>query len=346
MPRARPRVDGPATRERTQRNDVAATPVDVRMGRAGGAGAAGSVSSTHRIDLARGSPLSIPQRCCPRPVARLLRRPAPERIDRSRRMWDALTQSVAVARRVKHAEQLLRGGMISDVLVEFGEVMVTSAREHLVEARTSPDPRRRVEDAAGALQDAYFAFERAHRRGAPVWIRRQLARAARGGCSGSIAGASDAWPDRQPRSLCCERHSASRPTRCARGSTGWPTPVALERVAGERYSDYYSVSPAGPPVYCVQRGGSGDAAVRTHLISYFTLERLLLPSQQTRPLPRAWRQDLDGAVVPRPAAELLELYGPVTWPHYAEAGDEPGPNDLLLMIPSEDVVPPVAAPAD
>ena len=315
------------------------------MGRAGGAGAAGSVGALHRIDLARGSPLSIPQRCCPRPVARLLRRPAPERIDRSRRMWDALTQSVAVARRVKHAEQLLRGGMISDVLVEFGEVMVTSAREHLVEARTSPDPGRRVEDAAGALQDAYFALEHAHRRGAPVWIRRQLARSSRRmfgqyrGGLGRMAGSAAA--------VAVLRASLGEPPNTLRA---WldrvAEPVALERVAGERYSDYYSVSPAGPPVYCVQRGGSGDAAVRTHLISYFTLERLLLPSELTRPLPRAWRQDLDGAVVPRPAAELLELYGPVTWPHYAEAGDEPGPNDLLLMIPSEDVVPPVAAPAD
>jgi hypothetical protein len=79
--------------------------------------------------------------------------------------------------------------------------------------------------------------------------------------------------------------------------------------------------------------------VRAHLISYFTLERLLLPADRTRPLPRAWRQEPDGAVVPRPAAELLGFYGHFTFSHYAGAGADPGPNELLLRSPAEDVVP-------
>jgi hypothetical protein len=253
-------------------------------------------------------------------------------------MWNALTQSAAVARRIHQAEQMIRGGVISDALVDFGDVMVRSAREHLVEAPHSRDPRRRVEDAAAALQDAYFAFERANSRGASVRIRRELARSSKrmfgqyrkglGRMAGSAAG------------VAVLRASLGEPPTLLRT---WldrvAAPVALERIAGERYSDYYNAAPAGSPVWKVQRGGSGDADVRAHLISYFTLERLLLPADLVHPLPRAWQQKSDGAVAPLPAAELLQLYGSRTWPHYVGAGDEPGPNELLLMIPAEDVVP-------
>jgi hypothetical protein len=86
-------------------------------------------------------------------------------------MWTLLTKSVTLAQGIKRAEQALRGGVISDALVEFGDVMTASARVDLAEARHSPDPHRRVGDAAAALQVAYLANERALERGAHVALR-------------------------------------------------------------------------------------------------------------------------------------------------------------------------------
>jgi hypothetical protein len=255
-------------------------------------------------------------------------------------MWQALTHSVSVARNVRQAEQLLRGGVISDALVEFGDVMVASARTHLAEARTSPDPRRRVEDAAAALQDAYHAYERATRRGAPPWLRRELATRSRrvfrqysatlGKTAGSAAGVA-----------VLRAHLGEPPATLRKWLDRVAEPVALERSAGATFT-YHDSPIAGGGAGIMKVMGSGDAEVRAHLISYFTLERLLLPPEDVRPLPQAWTSTASGQVVPRGAEVLKERYLRERFDvriRMGAASDQPGKSDIILQAPDDDVIP-------
>lgn len=206
-------------------------------------------------------------------------------------MWVELTRSVSVAKEIAQTEQRLRGGVISDSLVEFGAVMVAAARDHLAEAADSPDPRRRVEDAAAALQVAYRAEERAMNRGAPVWMRtatRRWSRQYREGL-GRVAGNAAAV-------AVLRAHLGEPPVTVRKWLDRVARPVAAERTILQTVHDR---TVHGAPITKVV----GDPAVREHLTSYFDLEWLLLPAELVRPLPPAWRRTETG-VVPRTMGEM------------------------------------------
>jgi hypothetical protein len=109
--------------------------------------------------------------------------------------------------------------------------------------------------------------------------------------------------------------------------------------------------------------GSGDAAVRHHLLDYFRLERRLLTGEWVRPLPDAWTESPDGDVVTKSLQELrgqrplsmpLEGLSPALAQFYESrpelhwslgdlglmhAQDRAGPHDIILMLPPEAVIP-------
>jgi len=249
--------------------------------------------------------------------------------------WLVLTRSVTVMQQLLRAEQQLRGGIVSDALVEFGGVMVASAGDHLAEARTSPDPRRRVEDAAAALQDAYRAYERALNRGASAGVRTlnryftERYRKSLGRVADTAAGVAvlRAYLGEPPLTL---RKWLDRVAK----------PVALERQATQAFYVYDSL-------FGTTKSAHGDASVRQHLISYFNLERLLLPPDLVRPLPRMWKLTEHG-VAARTKNELHELdlqeireHRETSRPFSPLMGatDEPGPFDVVLMVEAADVVP-------
>src|SRR3954468_12652486 len=256
-------------------------------------------------------------------------------------MWPLLTKSVTLARDIQRAEQALRGGVISDALVEFGGVMAASARVDLAEARHSPDPRRRVGDAAAALQVAYLANERALERGAPVALRTLTQRLtgqyrdALGRVAGTAAGVAvlRGYLDEPAETLRAWLDRVARP-------------VALERAATQATSEYGSPFQWGSGITA-----HGDAAVRQHLISYFNLERLLLPPELVRPLPPAWKQTEGGVAAKTKrereegrrrgmSPEVRNLLPPVEeWTMSPLQTDEPGPQDVILWTPVADVVP-------
>ena len=252
--------------------------------------------------------------------------------------WVTMQVSVRVATSVAQLDQLLRGGAVSEALTEFGNALEDSARDHLREAPTSPEPRRRVQDAAADMQTAYAVHWRAHNRG-PTSVRAALARHSRVAFQqyrrslGRVAGTASA--------VTILRAALGEPPETVRV---WldrvARAVALERRAGQVLAHYESLSPAGTPRYVLRVSGYGDAAVRRHLVDYFTLERTLLPSSLVRPLPDAWTV-VDGAVTPRPLAELKDgrFFVPVGESVLTSAEAEPGPRDIILMLPADRVVP-------
>jgi hypothetical protein len=256
--------------------------------------------------------------------------------------WITMQAALKVATSVAQLDQLLRGGTVSEALTEFGNALEDSARDHLRESLISPEPRRRIQDAAADLQTAYAAHWRAHTRGL-MTVRAGLARSSRlffpqyRKSLGRVAGTASA--------VATLRAALGEPPETVRV---WvdrvARAVAQERLAGQVLAQYESLSPAGPPRYKLRVSGHGDAPVRRHLVDYFTLERALLPSRLVRPLPDAWRV-VDGAVSPRPLAELQEKYDP----HFVMAGSDksvlgpaeakPGRRDIILMLPADRVVP-------
>jgi hypothetical protein len=234
--------------------------------------------------------------------------------------WAVLTRSVAVAQQVMRTDQQLRGGIISDALVEFGDVMVASARDHLVEARTSPQPRRRIEDAAAALQNAYQAYDRALQRGAPIWVRAQTIRYFNRQYRKSLGNVADTAAG----VALLRAYLAEPPLTIRKWLDRVAKPVALERKVTQ--VAYVGTSKWAP----------GDAGVRQHLISYFNLERLLLPPDFVRSLPLVWKLTDQGVT----ARTIHELYEPDKWEALGRmATDEPGPVDVILLASAADVMP-------
>ena len=63
------------------------------------------------------------------------------------------------------------GGELERALRSVGDVHLTSAVDHLVQAPHSNDAALRVRQAAGSLQDAYFFYESASHRGVSRFLR-------------------------------------------------------------------------------------------------------------------------------------------------------------------------------
>ncbi len=271
--------------------------------------------------------------------------------------WTGLQASVRVASVLRQTEELLHGGLIAAALEEFGTVMVSAARDSLREAQASPQPRRRVEDAAAAMQVAYASYDRALSRGAPTRVRVEAARFSR-----RVFG-------RYRKSL-GQAAGAAAAVATLRGVLGEP-PQTLRRwldraarpVALERRAAHVTATQGSAIDSTLRWSGSGDAAVREHLLDYFMLERRLLPSRWVRPLPDAWTVTAHGEVTTKPIQELRgqrplslplegltprvaefyaarpELHWSLGDPKLLHAQDRAGPHDIILMIHPDRVVP-------
>ena len=108
--------------------------------------------------------------------------------------WRHLSQVSSFAGKVKELDDAIQGGAVTDMLEELAGVLTESAQDHLRQATRSSDPYTRYRQAAGGFQDAYFAQQRASRRGAghllrmatrPAKLRRSFALA--GGCAEWVA---------------------------------------------------------------------------------------------------------------------------------------------------------------
>jgi hypothetical protein len=102
--------------------------------------------------------------------------------------FDLLKAAAGASEQVDRAVEFIRGGPLTDLLEEMGDVHLESAIEHLRQANQSHDPERRLIQATGDLQNAFILFMRAARAGPSRKLRLLFDMA---NVSRSRAGATD-----------------------------------------------------------------------------------------------------------------------------------------------------------
>ena len=75
--------------------------------------------------------------------------------------FDLLKAAAGASEQVDRAIEFMRGGPMTDLLEQMGDVHLESAIEHLRQANQSHDPERRLVQATGDLQNAFILFTRA-----------------------------------------------------------------------------------------------------------------------------------------------------------------------------------------
>jgi hypothetical protein len=198
--------------------------------------------------------------------------------------FELLTNAASVSKRVDEALEYIQGGPLTAILHAIGDLHYTSAIEHLEQAQRSPSPRSRLLQAAGDLQTAFFAYDKAAWAGPSRHLRIRFDAAnvnqlhdKASGCSATIAliqwVTDEAVPNRRRWLDRAARHVGAycknqRDIKM-RGFLG----VGLWRHIWDDPNDYYR-----------QLRAESDI-----LKSYFRLEQNTLPASDVRPKPASWR---------------------------------------------------------
>lgn len=107
--------------------------------------------------------------------------------------WELLSKAVSASKTLNKLHEFVIGGALTKSLAAMGDVHFESAIDHLSQAPDSKFPAQRINDAAGDLQVAYYAFSASAKRGVPSlrqFVGAKALTRARGmaaGCAANIA---------------------------------------------------------------------------------------------------------------------------------------------------------------
>ena len=103
-------------------------------------------------------------------------------------LFSLLEAAAGASEKVDRAIEFIRGGALTDLLEQMGDVHLESAIEHLRQANHSPNPEHRLIQATSDLQNAFILFNRAAGAGPSRKLRLLVDM---GNVSKSRAGATD-----------------------------------------------------------------------------------------------------------------------------------------------------------